>query len=131
MPWPLHKLLTGHECTTAQRLGWKSIKNGELLTLAAATPQVVMKRVVGVRRSTGVPPAGPVSRRGAFPSAPGPGGWETAAPCERSDLPAKMPALCVACAVNARPGSHVCSATVPTKPHALLQLTFDNRLSCI
>jgi len=34
VPWPLHKLLTGHTCTTAQRCGWRSIKNGELLKLA-------------------------------------------------------------------------------------------------
>ena len=34
VPWPLHKLLAGHECSTAQREGWKSIKNGELLSLA-------------------------------------------------------------------------------------------------
>lgn len=34
VPWPMHKLLTGHTCTTAQRRGWRSIKNGELLKLA-------------------------------------------------------------------------------------------------
>ncbi len=33
---PLRKLLAGHECHTAQEMGWKSIKNGELLTLAEA-----------------------------------------------------------------------------------------------
>ena len=31
VPWPMHKLLVGHECTTAQRCGWGGIKNGELL----------------------------------------------------------------------------------------------------
>ena len=36
VPWPLHKLLTGHTCTTAQQRGWRSIKNGELLKLAEA-----------------------------------------------------------------------------------------------
>lgn len=36
VPWPLHKLLIGHTCTTAQRRGWRSIKNGELLKLAEA-----------------------------------------------------------------------------------------------
>jgi predicted nuclease of predicted toxin-antitoxin system len=36
VPWPLHKLLTGHHCTTAQRRGWHSVKNGELLKLAEA-----------------------------------------------------------------------------------------------
>lgn len=34
VPWPLHRQLTGHECRTAQQLGWKSIKNGVLLNLA-------------------------------------------------------------------------------------------------
>lgn len=36
VPWPLHKLLIGHNCTTAQRRGWHSAKNGELLKLAEA-----------------------------------------------------------------------------------------------
>ena len=36
VPWPLHKLLPGHTCTTAQQRGWRSIKNGELLKLAEA-----------------------------------------------------------------------------------------------
>ncbi len=36
VPWPLHKLLIGHVCTTAQRRGWHSVKNGELLKLAEA-----------------------------------------------------------------------------------------------
>lgn len=36
VPWPLHKLLPGHSCTTAQRRGWHSVKNGELLKLAEA-----------------------------------------------------------------------------------------------
>jgi hypothetical protein len=30
----MHKLLAGHECTTAQQRGWTGVKNGELLTLA-------------------------------------------------------------------------------------------------
>ena len=34
VPWPMHKLLVGHECTTAQKCGWGGIKNGELLKLA-------------------------------------------------------------------------------------------------
>ena len=34
VPWPLQKLLPGHACTTAQRRGWRSVKNGELLSLA-------------------------------------------------------------------------------------------------
>lgn len=31
VPWPMHKLLAGHECKTAQQMGWSSIKNGDLL----------------------------------------------------------------------------------------------------
>lgn len=34
VPWPMHKLMAGHSCSTAQREGWRSIKNGELLRLA-------------------------------------------------------------------------------------------------
>ena len=34
VPWPMHKLLVGHECTTAQKRGWGGIKNGDLLRLA-------------------------------------------------------------------------------------------------
>ena len=34
VPWPMHKLLAGHECTTAQKCGWGGIKNGELLRRA-------------------------------------------------------------------------------------------------
>jgi len=36
VPLPLRKLLVGHECSSAQEMGWKSIKNGELLSLAEA-----------------------------------------------------------------------------------------------
>jgi hypothetical protein len=34
VPWPMHRLLTGHECSTAQQHGWGGIKNGRLLQLA-------------------------------------------------------------------------------------------------
>jgi hypothetical protein len=34
VPWPMRKLLVGHECTTAQKRGWGGIKNGDLLRLA-------------------------------------------------------------------------------------------------
>jgi hypothetical protein len=34
VPWPMHKLLAGHECMTAQQRGWGGIKNGDLLRLA-------------------------------------------------------------------------------------------------
>jgi predicted nuclease of predicted toxin-antitoxin system len=36
VPSPLRRLLAGHECQTAQEMGWTSVKNGELLTLAEA-----------------------------------------------------------------------------------------------
>jgi predicted nuclease of predicted toxin-antitoxin system len=34
VPWPMHRLLAGHECRTAQQQGWGGIKNGELLERA-------------------------------------------------------------------------------------------------
>lgn len=34
VPWPMHRLLTSHECTTAQKCGWGGIQNGELLRRA-------------------------------------------------------------------------------------------------
>jgi hypothetical protein len=34
VPWPMHKFLTGHECSTAQQRGWGGIKNGDLLRQA-------------------------------------------------------------------------------------------------
>ena len=34
VPWPMHKFLLDHECTTAQRAGWGGIKNGDLLLRA-------------------------------------------------------------------------------------------------
>lgn len=34
VPWPMHKLLVGHICTTAQQRGWGGIKNGDLLRRA-------------------------------------------------------------------------------------------------
>jgi hypothetical protein len=34
VPWPMHQLLDGHECRTAQQQGWGGIKNGKLLELA-------------------------------------------------------------------------------------------------
>jgi predicted nuclease of predicted toxin-antitoxin system len=34
VPWPMHKFLTGHECSTAQQHGWGGIKNGDLMQLA-------------------------------------------------------------------------------------------------
>jgi hypothetical protein len=34
VPWPMHKFLTGHECSTAQQHGWGGIKNGDLMQWA-------------------------------------------------------------------------------------------------
>jgi Domain of unknown function (DUF5615) len=34
VPWPMHRLLTGHACSTVQDLGWGGIKNGDLLQRA-------------------------------------------------------------------------------------------------
>ena len=34
VPWPMRRLLTGHECTTAQKRGWGGVKNGDLIRLA-------------------------------------------------------------------------------------------------
>ena len=34
VPWPLHRLLSSHECRNAQQCGWGGIKNGRLLQLA-------------------------------------------------------------------------------------------------
>ena len=31
VPWPIHHLLAGHQCTTPQRRGWGGTKNGELI----------------------------------------------------------------------------------------------------
>jgi hypothetical protein len=34
VPWPMHKLLTGHDCGSTQWRGWGGIKNGDLIRLA-------------------------------------------------------------------------------------------------
>jgi hypothetical protein len=34
VPWPIHKILTDHECAMARQRGWGGLKNGELLRLA-------------------------------------------------------------------------------------------------
>lgn len=33
-PWPLHKLIVGHECLTAQSRSWGGITNGDLIQKA-------------------------------------------------------------------------------------------------
>ena len=34
VPWPMHRLLTGHSCTSVPTQEWSGIKNGELLQRA-------------------------------------------------------------------------------------------------
>jgi predicted nuclease of predicted toxin-antitoxin system len=34
VPWPMHRLLSSHSCSTVQDLGWGGIKNGDLLQRA-------------------------------------------------------------------------------------------------
>lgn len=34
VPWPMRKILAGHDCQTPQRAGWSGIKNGDLLRRA-------------------------------------------------------------------------------------------------
>jgi len=34
VPWPMHKLVAGHQYTTAQKRGWGGSENGALLELA-------------------------------------------------------------------------------------------------
>lgn len=34
VPWPMHKFLRGHSCSTVQGQGWGGIKNGDLLKRA-------------------------------------------------------------------------------------------------
>ncbi len=34
VPWPMYKILSGHECKTAQQIGWASLKNGDLIKQA-------------------------------------------------------------------------------------------------
>jgi len=36
VPWPMHRLLSNHSCTSVQAQGWSGIRNGDLLELAEA-----------------------------------------------------------------------------------------------
>ena len=36
VPWPMHRLLTNHSCTSVQDRGWSGIRNGDLLQRAEA-----------------------------------------------------------------------------------------------
>ena len=48
VPWPMHKLLAGHQFTTAQKRGWGGVENGELLRLAEGEYDLFTRRT-GVR----------------------------------------------------------------------------------
>jgi hypothetical protein len=45
VPLPLRKLLSAHDCKSAQEMGWNSIKNGELLALAEAQFDLFITRL--------------------------------------------------------------------------------------
>lgn len=36
VPWPLHRLLSGHSCSSVSRRGWSGTKNGPLIRSAEA-----------------------------------------------------------------------------------------------
>ena len=36
VPWPMHRLLGSHACTSVQAQGWSGIRNGDLLQRAEA-----------------------------------------------------------------------------------------------
>ena len=36
VPWPMHRLLPGHSCTSVQAQEWSGIRNGDLLQRAEA-----------------------------------------------------------------------------------------------
>jgi Domain of unknown function (DUF5615) len=36
VPWPMHRLLHSHECTSVQAQGWSGIRNSDLLQRAEA-----------------------------------------------------------------------------------------------
>ena len=49
VPWPIYKLLPGHECLPVQRRGWAGIKNGELLRMAEAEFELFITADQGLR----------------------------------------------------------------------------------
>lgn len=34
VPWPMHRMLDGHDCVSTQWRGWGGVKNGDLIRLA-------------------------------------------------------------------------------------------------
>jgi len=53
----MRQLLTGHDCISVQRQGWKGIKNGELLALAAKEFDlfITSDQAFGINRIFSVP----------------------------------------------------------------------------
>jgi predicted nuclease of predicted toxin-antitoxin system len=49
VPLPLRKILDRHTCRTAQQMGWKNIRNGELLDLAEGEFDLFITADQGVR----------------------------------------------------------------------------------
>ena len=49
VPSPLRKILDLHTCRTAQQMGWKNIRNGELLDLAEGEFDLFITADQGVR----------------------------------------------------------------------------------
>ncbi len=49
VPWPAHKLLSSHVCSTAQQRGWAGIKNGDLIRLAEKELQLFITADQGIR----------------------------------------------------------------------------------
>lgn len=49
VPWPIHKLLIGHESQPVQRYGWGGIKNGRLLQLAESQFDLFITSDQGIR----------------------------------------------------------------------------------
>lgn len=45
VPWPMHKLLSGHSCATVQSKGWGGIKNGDLLQRARVSSTFSLLRI--------------------------------------------------------------------------------------
>ena len=55
VPEKLGKLLVGHSCSTVQRQGWASSKNGKLLALAKDHFDVLLSADKGTDRPTPAP----------------------------------------------------------------------------
>ena len=49
VPWPMQRLLAGHECMTAQQRGWGGLKNGDLLRLAEGEFALFITSDQGIR----------------------------------------------------------------------------------